>query len=188
MLQYSTILQPTMMKEQQQECSDIHTIQIFREAPSCMQTLSFNQVFQESPNTSTTNTLRLNPQAEVTYGIGGDQMELVAIEMDEDVSEIEQPSTAFDRTEHSQEGESSLYSFYFETPIVSMAQDSSSDDYTITSHDTESFHNNNDLNLVGIDDIWEQGLDHSSSMDVETRIPKSNPSPLIDGYIKDKGR
>ena len=159
-----------MMKEQQQECSEIHTIQIFREAPSCMQSLlSSNQVFQQSPNTNTTSALRINPQAEEIDGIRGDQMELATIEIDEDVSVIEQPITALDRTQHSKEGESSLYSFYFETPIVSMAQDSSSDDYTLTSHDTESFHNNNDLNLVGIDDIWEQGLDHSSSMIVETR-------------------
>lgn len=153
-----------MMKEQQQECSEIHTIQIFREAQSCMPSLSTNQAFQQSPAIITTSTMRTNPLNEVTDGIGGDW----AIEMDEDVTEIEQPSTTLDRTQHSQEGESSLYSFYFETPIVSMANDSVSDDYTITSHDTESFHCDKDLNLGGIENIWEQGLEQSSSMAVDT--------------------
>lgn len=157
-----------MMKEQKQECSEIHTIQIFREALSCKPSLTSNQGFQQSPEIITTSTLITDSQTEVADGIGGDW----AIEMDEDVEEIEQPLTALDRTQHIRDGQSSLYSFYFETPIVSMPQDSGSDDYSITSHDTESFHNDNDLNLEAIDGIWEEGLNQSSSMDVETTTPK----------------
>lgn len=159
------MIQPTMMKEQQKECSEIHTIQIFREALSCKPSLVSHNDVRQSPEIVTTCTLVPGQQSQLADGIGGDW----AIEMDEDVMDIEQPSTVLDKSQ------SSLYSFYFEAPIVSMGQDSSSDDYTITSHDTESFHNENDLQLDRIDDIWEQGLAQSSSINEEMRTPQSNP-------------
>lgn len=165
MIQYSTIPQPLKMKEHQQECSEIDTVQQFREVTkSCsMPSLSSNyqECIQQSPKLITTSaTLITDPQTEDTYWIGDDW----TIEMDEDVTEMEQPSTAFDGTKsRSQEGgESSLYSFYFETPIHSVSmtdEDKTSHDglLSITSHNTES-----DLDLAGtiIDDIWENGLDN----------------------------
>ncbi len=157
-----------MMKEQQKECSEIHTIQIFREALSCKPSLVSHNDVRQSPEIVSATTVIPGQQNELTDGIGGDW----AIEMDEDVMDIEQPSIVLDKSQ------SSLYSFYFEAPIVSMGQDSSSDDYTITSHDTESFHNENDLQLDRIDDIWEQGLAQSSSINEEMTTHQSNSSNL----------
>ena len=184
MLHYSNSPQPTIMKEQQQECSEIHTIQMFREAPSSLQSASSYQGPQQSLYITTMNTPIPLEQADVTDGIGGDW----AIEMDEDIPEMEQPSIELDTSEHSQEGESSLYSFYFETPVVSMAQEDSSDDYTITSHNTESFHNNNDLDLKSMDDIWEQGLDHASYTNVEMWTPESSSIASSDDSTRDYSR
>ena len=181
MLQYSIIDHRTIMKGQQKECSEIHTIQIFREASSCMTSGISNQDFRQSPEIIPRSTLIPGQQNELPYGIGGDW----AIEMDDDVMDIEQPSTALDTSQHSQEGESSLYSFYFEAPIVSMGQDSSSDDYTITSHDTESFCNENDLNLDHIENIWEQGLRQTSSSNVKILTSQSNPSIFRDASTKE---
>ena len=182
MLHYSTIPQPTMMKEQQQECSEIHTIQIFREAPSMLPVRSSSlQGARQSPDMTTTSTVISDQRAEAAYGIGGDW----AIEMDEDV--IEQPSAVLEMTlPNYQEGESSLYSFYFEKPVVSMTQDQSSDDFTITSHDTESFHNNNDFDLDSMEDIWDQGLDQSCSKNEEMCISQSNFSSSKDSIRNDE--
>eukprot|EP00531_Pseudo-nitzschia_arenysensis_P016154 CAMPEP_0116135244 /NCGR_PEP_ID=MMETSP0329-20121206/11088_1 /TAXON_ID=697910 /ORGANISM="Pseudo-nitzschia arenysensis, Strain B593" /LENGTH=170 /DNA_ID=CAMNT_0003630033 /DNA_START=171 /DNA_END=683 /DNA_ORIENTATION=- len=163
-----------MMKEQQKECSEIHTIQIFREALSCKPGLISHNHVRQSPEIVTTSTTGFGPQNEISDGIGGDW----AIETDEDAMEIEHPSTVLDKSQRSQEGESSLYSFYFETPIVSMGQDSASDDYTITSHDTDSFHNENYLNVDHIDDIWEQGLARSSSFKENMTTPQSDTSMM----------
>eukprot|EP00536_Pseudo-nitzschia_multiseries_P006406 jgi/Psemu1/286448/fgenesh1_pg.134_\ len=153
-----------MMKEQQeQESREMHTMQIFREASSCKPCHSTSHSDRQSPRsiTSIKNSMSVTPifdeRDEVADGIGSDW----AIEMDEDI--IEEPSTPLQMTELNSEGESSLYSFYFETPIVSMGQDETSDDFTITSHDTNSFHDSNHFDSDMMDDIWEQGLDRSLS-------------------------
>jgi hypothetical protein len=95
-------------------------------------------------------------------GIGGDW----AIELDEDAATMEEPVGLMDddlSPEPAPRRESSLYSFYFETPLLPMVSEKdlpTTDDFTITSHDTESFHDN-DLNLTILQDsasFWETGL------------------------------
>uniref|UniRef100_A0A7S4EMI3 Uncharacterized protein n=1 Tax=Pseudo-nitzschia australis TaxID=44445 RepID=A0A7S4EMI3_9STRA len=165
MLHYSTILQPTMMKQQQQqECSEIHTIQMFREASSCIPCSSLSQGDQQSSHSitmSSNNSMRITPisdkREEIACGIGGDW----AIEMDEDL--IEEPSTTHEMATLNSEGETSLYSFYFETPVVSMGQDESSDEFTLTSQETESLYDSNDFDFDSMDDIWERGLTRTLS-------------------------
>lgn len=140
------------------ECSEIHTIQIFREASSCIPNSVSNDVVRQSPEIITTSTMVPSQQNELAYEIGGDW----AIDMDEEMIDIEEPPSTLHLSE-----KSSLYSFYFETPVVSMGHDSASDEYTITSTDTESFHDEKDLNLDRIETIWEQGLNRTSSISVE---------------------
>lgn len=155
MLHYSTTDQATMSKE----CSEIHTIQIFREASSCVPNSVSSDVIRQSPEIMTSSTLIPSQQNDLTYGIGGDW----AIEMDEEMADIEEPPSTLDSSE-----KSNLYSFYFETPVVSMGHESGSDEYTITSTDTESFRGKNALDLDRIENIWEQGLDQTSAVTMES--------------------
>ena len=161
-----------MIKEQQQECSEIHTIQIFRDAPPVIPDVMNQHGLHQSSDMMTNNSVAISSQIDLSGGIGGDW----AVEMDEDVVDMEPPSTALDKTLNSKEVNSSLYEFYFETPIVSMTQENSSDDYTITSHNTENFHDNEVLNIDEMEDFWEQGLDSSSSMNIgmQTLQPNRN--------------
>ena len=183
MLHRSIIPEPTMMKgQQQQECSEIHTIQIFREAPSSLPPIvSSDQDLQKSPEIPTTSLqipeLRDGEMDEISVDW--------AKEMDEEMTEIEQPSSARNNHQHYREGGSSLYSFYFETPIVSMTQDNDSEEYTIASDNTDSFRDNNALSLDGIDNIWEQGISNSTSANVDT---PTSQSILGDTILGDKGR
>jgi hypothetical protein len=158
--------------------AEIHTIQVFREAICCEEDGRGNSsmiIRTVIPDPSLTMAHIPYFQAELCTeiksietaltddGIGGDW----AFEMDE--SEIvENPGTAMTLDPlPSQGGGSSLFSFYFDTPLAPMKQDTDgSDDFTITSHDTESFHDTSDLNLDSLEDtasFWEQGLGGPSS-------------------------
>lgn len=144
-----------MTREQQEECSEIHTMQIFREATSCLPSQMSNEEDRQSTQTHNIeiqdNASIVGSRDKVIDGIGGDW----AIEMDKDIKG--EPSASPEITLHP-EGESSLYSFYFETALVSMSDDQAADDFTITSHETDGFHEQNNFNLDNMDGIWEQGL------------------------------
>lgn len=158
--------------------AEIHTIQVFREAISC-------EEHGEGESSMIIRTIIPDPsltmapipylQAELCKenksmdtvltddGIGGDW----AIEMDENEI-VEDPVAAVELDPlTSKRDNSSLYSFYFDTPLAPMKHDADEpDDFTITSHDTESFHDTNDLNLDSLEDtasFWEQGLGGPSS-------------------------
>jgi hypothetical protein len=173
-------------EQQHYECSEIHTIQVFRDA-SMITDCEPNSFYVQSPivkdqNVTLETRWTMTPipylqtelpcceskeHGNLTDGIGGDW----AIEIDEDV--MEEPSALL-LPPNLQGNESSLYSFYFETPVVPMAlqhQEQMSDDFTITSHDTESFHDNMDLNLTNLQDsatFWEHGLAPCSQEQIST--------------------
>lgn len=160
------------LKEEDLEMdAEIHTIQVFREAISCENIVNDDSSMRIRTIVFSDPTLIITPiqnlhsespkdrERRLTDdGIGGDW----AIEMDE--VEIEEQPEPMMATEPPalQRGESSLYSFYFDTPLVPLRGDSdASDDFTITSNDTGSFHDTTDLNLNTLEDtmsFWEQGL------------------------------
>lgn len=95
-------------------------------------------------------------------GIGGDW----AIEMDANVEDAVLDAAP---SQGRRGSDSTLYSFYFEAPSpgvqpsTGMQEDSEDDqdDFTITSEDSASFHNNTDLQLDILQDstsFWETGL------------------------------
>lgn len=167
--------QQQQQQQEFQECSEIHTIQIFREADMILEQPQQPPITAAAAATPSTGGMIICTSA-VPYldaelyegkrysadeGIGGDW----AIEeaMEEDAT-IEAPPPAAERRGSDC---STLYSFYFETPLVHMAQphqgmdDADDDDFTITSQDSESFHNTTDLRLDDLEDstsFWETGL------------------------------
>jgi len=183
--QHSSCSQVTNMSQQQQyfqECSEIHTIQVFREADAIMVEEQKHQhpLPQQGPLAAPTSTMISMPSTSVPFldvevygrkdakgdddGIGGDW---AIEEMEEDVM-IDAPPPPAER----RGSDSTLYSFYFETPLLTTAmgpnqqqhlQDGmeENDDFTITSQDSESFHNTSDLQLDNLEDstsFWETGL------------------------------
>jgi hypothetical protein len=190
-----------MSQDQQQqpfqECSEIHTIQVFREADMIMerQHLPITTATEErrsAPVMTTTMTTMAfdsvpyytaevykskNSSDGLDEGIGGDW----AIEEMAEDAMFEAPPPTTER----RGSDSTLYSFYFETPVVTMIgsatatvpqqqsnmdvdavaaahdDDDGGDDFTITSQDSESFHNTTDLQLDDLEDstsFWEIGL------------------------------
>jgi hypothetical protein len=179
-----------MSQQQQyfQECSEIHTIQVFREADAIMVEEQKHQppLLQQGPLAAPTSTVlpistsvpfldvEVNDRKEAKGdddGIGGDW---AIEEMEEDIM-IDAPPPAAER----RGSDSTLYSFYFETPLLTMAmgpnqqqhlQDGveENDDFTITSQDSESFHNTSDLQLDNLEDstsFWETGLSAATKID-----------------------
>jgi hypothetical protein len=177
----------TTMPSSYQECSEIHTIQIFREATESQQQ---QYAPPKSPTVTTSNKtvessshLTMTPIAyqdtEIKENLDGQDAGIGsdwAIEMDhhdedDDVSmmmdanvELPEQVLSKDTTTTTTTSPNSLYSFYFEMPLLPMVSEkdlSSTDDFTITSHDTESFHDNTGLNLTTLQDstsFWETGL------------------------------
>ncbi len=177
-------------QQQHQECSEIHTIQIFREADMIVERLApttdptiCSTIDVRSPVTSAVGIVSESSKPELApipyfdaevyesenkedAGIGGDW----AIEDDGMDAIIETPPSVAEQSG----SDSTLYSFYFETPVVAMAaqqqlqevaghqhHDDDDDDFTITSQDSESFHNTTDLHLDNLEDstsFWETGL------------------------------
>jgi hypothetical protein len=182
-----------------QESSEIHTIQVFREAdmilerhyPSIKSTaerritpvVNTMIAFDSVPYHTAELYNSKNPSDNFDDGIGGDW---AIEEMAEDAMFEAPPPTAERRG-----SDSTLYSFYFETPVVALggsrsfsvpqpqlnmevdvaatAHDNDDDDersvdFTITSEDSESFHNTTDLQLDNLEDstlFWEIGLSTS---------------------------
>jgi hypothetical protein len=201
----TTVVQfKTQMSQHQQqpfqECSEIHTIQVFREADMMME--------RQHPPITTTTESRITPVMTTTMtfdsipyhtaelyksktpsdafddGIGGDW----AIEED---AMLEAPPPTTER----RGSDSTLYSFYFETPLVTMVGstaagvplqqqpnmdvDNEVDDFTITSQDSESFHNTSDLQLDDFEDstlFWEIGLSTSQPTNQQPFLPLPPPA------------
>jgi hypothetical protein len=157
------------MSQQQQpeEMPEYHTIQVFREADMILEhpaAMSRNvptsdaisaPTFQVMPNTDSVTiqtALDLIPYDQSDDGIGGDWA--IDVEMDVAAEDVPPPSER-------RGSESTLYSFYFETPIGAQQQQQQQDvdDFTITSQETESFHNTEDLSLLqDSSSFWETGL------------------------------
>jgi hypothetical protein len=175
----------TTMPSSYQECSEIHTIQIFREATESQQQ---HYAPPQSPTVTTSNKTTIESSSHLTMtpipyqdteikenlgghdaGIGSDwAIEMDHHDEDDDASmmmdaDVELPEPVLSK-ETTTTSPNSLYSFYFEMPLLPMVSEkdlSSTDDFTITSHDTESFHDNTDLNLTTLQDstsFWETGL------------------------------
>lgn len=161
MIQYSTMPQSLKMKEQQQECSEIHTVQLFREftQPCSTSSLASNQkCAQQSPQQITTSAMLIPDRRTNDIDEIGDDW---IIGMGYDVTEMEQPSTVYDRKQSPSrdDGEPSLYSFYFENSIHSV---SLTDLDNVSDDDFLSITSESDMDLDGeaMDDIWEDGLDN----------------------------
>ena len=157
----------------QQECSEIHTIQLFREASMIRNEVT---VVQSSVNTTPIPFLKVevyndtkenapNNLSSNDDGIGGDW----AIDDDEVMLMDDTTNTESVSMEG---GQSSLYSFYFETSVTNdeKAQnaegDNDDDCFTI---DTESLQDaaGTDLNLTSLQDsssFWESGLAAAPTM------------------------
>ena len=163
-------------QEKPEDVPEYHTIQVFREAdmileqqqhqpaPKCACCLSAMNAptmcvacspdsrKENMPTTTTEATsLDLIPYDQSEDGIGGDW----AMDVEMDATEAEDVPCAERRG-----SESTLYSFYFETPITTQQQqEQQDDDFTITSQETESFHNTEDLSLLqDSSSFWETGL------------------------------
>lgn len=179
-------IQPVIMSKQPrpsfQECSEIHTIQVFRDADPIMeqqqQPVSAVSSVAAPFNMPSTSVPYLDAELyeNKQHGIGEDWA--IDEEMNED-SGIESPPVTAER----RGSDSTLYSFYFETPLVTMANSSnqmpeidmdatSNDDFTICSQDSESFHITTDLQLESLEDstsFWETGL--SAAAITTTAVP-----------------
>lgn len=187
-------LQPVIMSQQArpsfQECSEIHTIQVFRDADTIMEQQQQQQrpaVISEAVPSTVPSTSVPYLDAELyenkPHGIGEDWA--IDEEMNED-SIIESPPANAER----RGSDSTLYSFYFETPLVTMANTShpqpeldmdaaSNDDFTICSQDSESFHITTDLKLESLEDsasFWETGLSAAASTTTAAPLAISNHS------------
>lgn len=172
-----------------QECSEIHTIQVFRDADPIMeqQQQPLSAVTSEAAPSTVPSTSVPYLNAELyehkPHGIGEDWA------IDEEMygdSVIESPPVAAER----RGSDSTLYSFYFETPLVTMANNSnqlpeidmdatSNDDFTICSEDSESFHITTDLQLESLEDstsFWETGLSAAASTTTAVPLVSNNHS------------
>ena len=103
--------------EKYEECSEIHTIQIFREAPDSDVNYVKQTVMTPVPYFQGELPCTNNDQTSLADEIGGDW----AIEMDEDI--MEEQASLLLQPPDLQGSQSSLYSFYFETPIVTTTQE-----------------------------------------------------------------
>lgn len=174
-------LQQQKKQQQQQpqedQMQEYHTIQVFREADMILEQEALNieksdsyvapaptaSTMPQSANANDQTELDLIPYDPSEDGIGGDW----AIDMDmDDGADDDVPPPATER----RGSESTLYSFYFETPVLEEQKqeeqgngdNQDDDDFTITSQETESFHNTTDLSLENLQDsalFWETGLD-----------------------------
>ena len=172
------------MPEQQQKTEEIpeyHTIQVFREAdmilrqpaPKCaccsIPAMNIHETCSvcapapptsaPSPPSTRETSLDLIPYDHSENGIGEDW-----------AMDVEMDATA-DAPAERRGSESTLYSFYFETPIMTPQQQDQDDDFTITSQETESFHNTEDLSLLqDSSSFWATGLAASTT----DAVPRCN--------------